>query len=105
MANERHLATATVTSAPAQHTVQPAPVWLQRLSLFILVLFCIYLGGLLTILPWWKEMWDHNPMLLMHPQLAAVLHHGAAKGIISGLGVLDIWIGISELIQYRDYRG
>lgn len=102
MAHEPQLATGTTTERPA---TAPAPIWLQRLSLFILVIFCIYLGGLLTILPWWKEMWDRNPLLLMHPQLAAILHNGAAKGIISGLGLLDIWIGISELIQYRDYRG
>jgi hypothetical protein len=90
--------------APTTHAI-PAPIWLQRLSLFILVIFCIYLGGLLTILPWWKEMWDHNPYLLAHPQLASLLHNGAVKGLLSGLGILDIWIGISELVQYRDYRG
>jgi hypothetical protein len=36
---------------------------------------------------------------------AAVLHNGAVRGIISGLGLLDIWIGISEAVHYRDYRG
>ena len=92
--------------APANTThAIPAPIWLQRLSLFILVIFCIYLGGLLTILPWWKEMWDHNPYLLAHPQVAALLHSGAVKGLLSGLGIIDIWIGISELVTYRDYRG
>jgi len=25
--------------------------------------------------------------------------------VISGLGLLDIWIGISEAVHYRDYRG
>jgi hypothetical protein len=25
--------------------------------------------------------------------------------MISGLGLLDIWIGISEAVHYRDYRG
>ena len=93
-------------TAPANTTQAiPAPIWLQRLSLFILVIFCIYLGGLLTILPWWKEMWDHNPYLLAHPQVAALLHSGAVKGLLSGLGIIDIWIGISELVTYRDYRG
>jgi hypothetical protein len=32
-----------------------APVWLQRLSLFVLVLFCVYLGVLVMILPWWTR--------------------------------------------------
>jgi hypothetical protein len=82
-----------------------APVWLQRLSLFVLVLFCVYLGVLVMILPWWPRVWDNNLFILSHPSLAAFLHNGAVRGIISGLGLLDIWIGISEAVHYRDYRG
>jgi hypothetical protein len=81
------------------------PVWLQRLSLFVLVLFCVYLGVLVLILPWWPRIWDHNMYLQAHPTLAAILHNGAVRGIISGLGLLDIWIGVSEAVHYRDYRG
>lgn len=92
---------------PAQggdtHTA-PAPVWLQRLSLGVLVIFCLYLGLLIAVLPWWKGMWDHNPLLLRHPSFHAILIKGPVRGLISGLGVLDLWIGISELIHYRDYR-
>ena len=84
---------------------RPAPVWLQRLSLFILVLFCVYLGVLVTVLPWWHSLWDQNSFINAHPPLATILHNGAVKGVISGLGLLDIWIGISEAIHYRDYRG
>lgn len=81
-----------------------APVWLQRLSLFVLVLFCVYLGVLVMILPWWTRVWDNNAFIGSRPMLAAVLHNGAVKGLISGLGMLDIWIGISEAIHYRDHR-
>lgn len=82
-----------------------APVWLQRLSLFVLVLFCVYLGVLVMVLPWWTRIWDHNMFLQARPRLAAVLYNGAVRGIISGIGLLDIWIGISEAVHYRDYRG
>jgi hypothetical protein len=81
-----------------------APVWLQRLSLFVLVLFCVYLGVLVMILPWWTRVWDNNVFIESRPMLAAVLHNGAVKGLISGMGLLDIWIGISEAIHYRDHR-
>ncbi|HEV2646471.1 MAG TPA: hypothetical protein VGU46_08925 [Acidobacteriaceae bacterium] len=81
-----------------------APVWLQRLSLFVLVLFCVYLGVLVMILPWWTRMWDQNGLIQAHPAVAAVLHMGAVRGLISGLGLLDIWIGVSEAIHYRDHR-
>jgi hypothetical protein len=82
-----------------------APVWLQRLSLFVLVLFCVYLGVLVMLIPWWTRVWDHNLFIESHPTLAAIVHNGAVRGIISGLGLLDIWIGISEAVHYRDYRG
>jgi hypothetical protein len=80
------------------------PVWLQRVSLFVLVLFCVYLGVLVLVLPWWPRIWDHNMFIQARPALAAFLHNGAVRGIISGLGLIDIWIGISEAVHYHDYR-
>jgi hypothetical protein len=85
--------------------IQPAPLWLQRLSLCVLVLFCVYLGVLVMVLPWWTRMWDQNLFLEARPHLARVLHTGAVRGAISGLGLLDIWIGISEAVHYRESRG
>jgi hypothetical protein len=81
-----------------------APVWLQRLSLLVLVLFCVYLGVLVAVIPWWTRVWDHNLWIQSHPALAALLHNGAVRGFISGLGLLDIWIGVSEAVHYRDHR-
>lgn len=81
----------------------PTPIWLQRLSLFILVLFCIYLGIFVTVIPWWKDVWDKNLFFISHPQLWAILRLGAVRGVISGLGLLDIWIGVSEAIHYREH--
>ena len=95
-----------VRSQPSsdEEVVAVAPVWLQRLSLFVLVLFCVYLGVLVMILPWWTRVWDNNMFVESRPALAAVMHNGAVRGVISGLGLLDIWIGISEAIHYRDHR-
>ncbi len=82
----------------------PAPIWLQRLSLFILVLFCVYLGAFVTALPWLTSIWDHNLFFTSHPALWSILRLGAVRGVISGFGLLDIWIGISEAIHYHDQR-
>jgi len=86
----------------AAHSI--APVWLQRLSLFVLVLFCVYLGVLVMVLPWWPKVWDQNMFIQSRPALAALLHTGAVRGLVSGLGLVDIWIGISEAVHYRDHR-
>ncbi len=93
------------TGADEALTARSAPVWLQRVSLFVLVLFCVYLGVLVMVLPWWTRIWDHNMLLEAYPAVNAFLHVGAVKGVISGLGLLDIWIGISEAVHYRDFRG
>jgi hypothetical protein len=93
------------TAPSKESTRRSTPVWLQRLSLFVLVLFCVYLGVLVMVLPWWTRIWDQNMFIQARPRLAAVLYNGAVRGMISGLGLLDIWIGISEAVHYRDYRG
>ncbi len=80
----------------------PAPIWLQRISLFILVLFCVYLGALVAVVPWWTSVWDHNLFFMSHPALLGVLRLGPVRGVISGVGLLDIWIGISEAVHYRE---
>jgi hypothetical protein len=76
------------TPAPA---ADPAPVWLQRTSLVVFVLFCFYIGGLLAVLPWTSNYWE-------------VMQQGWARGVISGLGLIDLWIAVTELLHYRDYR-
>ena len=90
---------------PAAPRPEPAPVWLQRMSLIVLVLFCFYIGGLLAVLPWSPHYWDQNGWLLAHPTLDTLLGRGWVCGIVSGIGLLDIWIGISELLNYKDFRG
>ena len=56
------------------------------------------------ILPWWSRIWDHNAFIQARPALRDILHNGAVRGLISGLGLLDIWIGISEAVHYREFR-
>ena len=70
----------------------------------MLVLFCVYLGVLVMVLPWWPKVWDQNQFIQARPALAALLHTGAMRGLVSGLGLIDIWIGISEAVHYRDHR-
>lgn len=82
----------------------PAPVWLQRMSLIVLVLFCLYIGVIVAVLPWTPRYWDHNAWLVGHPAVHAVMRQGWMRGLLSGLGLLDIWIGVSEAIHYRDHR-
>lgn len=81
----------------------PAPIWLQRVSLVILVVFCLYVGLLLLLLPW-TRFWQENQYLLTIPALEPILNSGIIRGVVSGLGLLDIWIGISEALHPRGHN-
>jgi hypothetical protein len=82
--------------------VAPAePVWVKRIKLVLFVLFCIELGMLLTVLPWTK-VWNENSVLLSYPTLRAIMRHDFVRGAITGLGLVDIWLGIREAVNYRE---
>jgi hypothetical protein len=38
------------------------------------------------------------------PELRAFVANGFVRGLCSGLGVLDIWIGFSEAIHYHEEK-
>ena len=76
-------------------------VWLHRLSLVIFVVFCIELGMLLAILPW-TTVWNQNSFLIAHPTLKAAMQSNFVRGLATGFGLVDIWIGIWEAVHYRD---
>jgi hypothetical protein len=97
---------------PETHTAlldpEPAPVspsrrqlWTHRLSVFLFVLVSAVAGVLLIILPWTPE-WTDNYLLLSYPSLRPVVAHGFFRGVCSGLGLLDIWIGFWEALHYHE---
>ena len=81
-----------------------APVWLQRSALVLLVVTCIYIGLILVVLPW-TPYWQENRFFAMLPERwAEWLGQGSVRGVVSGLGLLDIWIGLSEAVHWRSRR-
>ena len=88
-------------TAPAQaHGLQ---VWMHRISVFLFVLVSAVAGVLLIILPWTPE-WTDNYLLLSFPALRSVVSNGFFRGLCSGLGLLDIWIGFWEALHYHEQQ-
>jgi hypothetical protein len=89
---------------PAPVAVEPVSrttVWLHRLSLVIFVIFCVELGMLLAVLPW-TPVWINNGLVAAHPLLKSILHGNFVRGLVTGFGLVDIWIGIWEAVHYKD---
>jgi hypothetical protein len=76
------------------------PPWLVFLELSVRVIVRLYMGLVLVVLPW-THFWSDNRLLLLVPHLSAVALSGAARGVISGLGLLNLWIGIDDAIHFR----
>jgi len=76
-------------------------VWLHRVFILLFVFLCAAMGVLLLILPWRPE-WTDNHFLLGSPGLRAFVSNGFVRGLCSGLGLLDIWIGFWEAVHFHD---
>lgn len=89
-------------TAARRHTPQRIPRWLERAELFLRVLLRMYIGLAVCYAPWSRVFWDQNPLFLRYPTLSMWAAHGAVRGIISGLGLLNLWIAFREAVRHRD---
>jgi hypothetical protein len=81
-----------------QHRV---PRWLQRMDLFLRVMIRMYIGLALCYAPWWPAFWDQNPIVAHFPAVAAIAANGAVRGVVSGLGLLNLWIALQDAIHFK----
>jgi hypothetical protein len=81
--------------------MEPAERWLRRLAVLVFVILCGVMGVLLVILPW-SLQWTDNHLLWGYPTLRSFLANAFVRGLSSGLGILDLWIGFREASHYRE---
>jgi hypothetical protein len=46
-------------------------------------------------------LWDQNPLFLRFPELGAYAASGAVRGMVSGLGLLNIWIALHDAFHHQ----
>jgi hypothetical protein len=84
----------------------------SRLSVIFYIILCLEIGIVLTVLPWvphgWLGLsdWSNNYFLLLASHKAGyglqrVVASGWVRGAVSGIGILNIGMGIWELINFR----
>lgn len=76
------------------------PAWLQYLELSVRVVVRLYLGLIVLVLPW-TRFWSDNHLLLLFPHLSVIVLNGVTRGIVSGLGLLNMWIGVQDAIHFK----
>jgi hypothetical protein len=70
-------------------------------ELYLYVIIRIYIGVIVLVLPWYAPLWADNQLLYHFPRLTTFLMYGAVRGMVSGLGLLNLWIAIVEAVHFR----
>ncbi|HEX4758925.1 MAG TPA: hypothetical protein VH308_13120 [Terracidiphilus sp.] len=81
---------------------QRIPKWLVRIELLLRVMLRMYIGLAVCYAPWSPMFWDQNPLFLQFPTLAGIAGNGAVRGIVSGLGLLNLWIALHDVLRHRE---
>jgi hypothetical protein len=58
--------------------------------LHVLLTLDVFLLGVMLILIPWLGYWDHNFFLDKYPALIPFLLHPSVRGVVTGLGALDV---------------
>lgn len=72
----------------------------DRLGRVVLAFAWFDLGLLLVLLPW-SHLWENNSLLAHYPGLIPIMLSGYVRGIVSGIGVLDMVIAADALVRRR----
>lgn len=82
----------------------PRASWTERAAAVLFALLCLEVGLFLLVYPW-TGSWSWNLLIAGNPRWAHLLQSTQFRGAISGLGVLNIFIGILEAIRLRRFAG
>lgn len=72
-----------------------------RLHRILFGLICLQSGVLLVCLPW-TQLWDRNYFLDRYPALIPYLLNPYVRGLVTGLGLLDLAIAAGTLLGKHD---
>ena len=78
--------------APAHHLFS----WQRQVLGFCFALFAIEVGLFLVLFPW-RDSWDLNWVPVQNAKLRLLWMSPYFRGAVSGLGLLNIYVGLAEL--------
>lgn len=94
------------------HQPQRIPPWLVSSELFLRVVLRLYIGMLIVYAPWsgllpaflpgTRYLWEQNELFVWFPTLGIYAASGAVRGVVSGLGLLNLWIAFRDAIHHRE---
>jgi len=80
----------------------PGYRWYHKIWAVVLITFCLEIGCFLTIFPW-TTYWEINYFSQIVPAWHVVWYNAYVRGAVSGLGVLNLYIGLLEVFRLRRF--
>ena len=74
----------------------PGTSWVWRI---LYILYSLEVGCFLLILPW-LPMWGNNYLIYKYPSVRPIVDNSFLKGAVLGLGILNILIGVQEIVRF-----
>lgn len=71
-----------------------------RFAVVLFILLSMEIGVFLFVVPW-SEIWDRNLLLGYYPSLRPIYLSHYLRGAVSGLGLMNLWLGISQAWNLR----
>ncbi|MBI4442544.1 MAG: hypothetical protein HY649_04120 [Acidobacteria bacterium] len=68
--------------------------------LMIFIALCIEIGIFLFLFPW-SAVWERSFLLGELPWLKPIYMSHYLRGAISGLGLVNVWLGVSQAWSFR----
>lgn len=82
-----------------------------KLTVIFFIMLCLLAGGVLTLFPWLSfgrvGDWGNNQLLIFisqtlnMPGLQTAIASGWVRGAVTALGLLNLLIGIWEIINFK----
>lgn len=64
----------------------------------LFVTFFLEIGFVLIVIPW-SAFWDRNYFAQLVPSLQPVITNNFVRGAVSGLGLINVCVGLVELVS------
>ena len=77
---------------------------MNRALAILYILFCFEMGALLLVLPW-LSLWHRNFFAENYVWVSALARDYYLRGLVSGVGLADIWLACYELWRLRRELG
>ena len=87
-----------------EESAEPPKIsWFHRLASLLFIIVCFEVGVFLLVFPW-MDYWNNNSIASFAPWVRAIWESSYFRGALSGLGLVNIYISLGEVLRLRRPR-